>query len=321
MRLRGHSHRQPVGIVPRMELRQLEAFVAVATELHFGRAASRLLIAQPTLSDLVRRLERELGTPLLTRTTRRVELTAAGAELLEHSTIIFDDIAAATRAVARVASGDGGTVRLGMTPPVAPVLGPHLRSTFGGVAPGVELVASQLWLPDLTQALLDGAVDVGVTCGLVDAPGGLMTRVFCSEPLLVGLRPTHRLADHDTVRLGDLAAERLGVTPEALFPAWAHAQRQALDAVGIAPPQIPLTMTDLAATRWADQPDLDWILLIGSLALGHTDTVVRPVEPRHDVDFTVLWNPARSRAAAVDRFVAHTRSVSPPPGWNPVPRV
>ena len=63
-------------------MRQLEAFVAVATELHFGRTAERLHIAPPTLSELIRRLERELGTPLFTRTTRQVALTSAGAELL-----------------------------------------------------------------------------------------------------------------------------------------------------------------------------------------------------------------------------------------------
>jgi DNA-binding transcriptional LysR family regulator len=65
-----------------MELRQLEAIVAVATELHSGRAAQALGIAQPTLSELVRRLEREVGTPLLTCTTRRVALTGAGADML-----------------------------------------------------------------------------------------------------------------------------------------------------------------------------------------------------------------------------------------------
>ena len=88
-----------------MELRQLEAFVAVATELHFGRAADRLHIAAPTLSELIRRLERELGTPLLTRTTRRVALTSAGAELLSRSKVILDEVAAAQAAVHRVAGG------------------------------------------------------------------------------------------------------------------------------------------------------------------------------------------------------------------------
>ena len=81
-----------------MELRQLEAFVAVATELHFGRAAERLHLGAPTLSEQIRRLERELGTPLFTRTTRRVVVTSAGAELLARSKVILDEVAAAGRA-------------------------------------------------------------------------------------------------------------------------------------------------------------------------------------------------------------------------------
>ena len=88
-----------------MELRQLEAFVAVATELHFGRAAERLHLAAPTLSELIRRLERELGAPLFTRTTRRVALTSAGTELLARSKVILEEVAAARAAVRRVAGG------------------------------------------------------------------------------------------------------------------------------------------------------------------------------------------------------------------------
>ena len=82
-----------------VELRQLEAFVAVATELHFGRAADRLHIAAPTLSDLIRRLERELGTPLFTRTPRQVAITSAGAELLTRAKVILDEVAAGIAAV------------------------------------------------------------------------------------------------------------------------------------------------------------------------------------------------------------------------------
>ena len=117
-----------------MELRQLEAFVAVATELHFGRAAERLHLAAPTLSELIRRLERELGTPLFTRTTRRVALTSAGTELLARSKVILDEVAAARAAVSRVA-GEAGTVRLGITPPVALVLAPHLTGLFAPAGP------------------------------------------------------------------------------------------------------------------------------------------------------------------------------------------
>ena len=203
-----------------MELRQLEAFVAVATELHFGRAAERLHIAAPTLSELIRRLERELGTPLFTRTTRQVALTSAGAELLTRSTIILDEAAAARAAIRRVAGGEAGPVRLGITPPAAPVLAPHLINLFAAQAPQVTVDVQRMWLPELLDAVVTGDIDVALTCGLVPEPATITTEVFCAEPLVVGLRPDHRLAGRDSVALSELAHEVLGTAPEALFPAW-----------------------------------------------------------------------------------------------------
>ncbi len=263
-----------------VELRQLEAFVAVATELHFGRAAERLHLAAPTLSELIRRLERELGTPLFTRTTRQVAITSAGAELLTRATVILDEVAAAKAAMRRVADGEAGTVRLGITPPAAPVLAPHL---------------------------------------IVSEPAGIATEVFCAEPVVVGLRPSHRLASRDTIALSDLAHEVLGIAPEALFPAWALAQRQALDTAGIAPPTIELADTDLAEIRWADQPGIDWILLIPSLAAAHTQTIIRPVTPRQLMPFTLQWNPSRVHTIAVARFVHCALAADLPPGWHTQP--
>ena len=137
-------------------MRQLEAFVAVATELHFGRAAERLHIAAPTLSELIRRLERELGAPLFTRTTRQVALTSAGAELLTRSKAILDAAAAPTAAIRRVADGEEGTVRLGITPPAAPVLAPHLINLFlppkppaGNCRPAAGCGCPISWTPSL----------------------------------------------------------------------------------------------------------------------------------------------------------------------------
>jgi DNA-binding transcriptional LysR family regulator len=302
-----------------VELRQLEAFVAVATELHFGRAAERLHMAAPTLSELIRRLERELGTPLFTRTTRRVAMTSAGAELLARSKVILDEVAAADAAVRRVAGGEAGTVRLGLTPPVAAVLVPHLIGRFAAEAPQVTVDVQRMWLPSLTEALVCGRIDVAMTCGLIPAPDGVANEVFCAEPLLVGLRPDHRLARRDTIALTDLAHDVLGLTPADLFPAWALSQRQALEAAGISPPTIDLAETDLAATRWADQPGVDWILLIGSLAVTHTTTVVRPVAPRQLVPFTLQWNPSRAHTTAVARFVHAALTAELPPGWHTQP--
>jgi DNA-binding transcriptional LysR family regulator len=302
-----------------VELRQLEAFVAVATELHFGRAAERLNIAAPTLSALVRRLEREFATPLFTRTTRQVAITGAGAELLARSKVILNEVADAKAAVRRVAGGEAGTVRLGITPPVAPVLAPHLISLFAARAPRVTVELRRMWLPSLLEAVAAGGIDVAITCGPVPETGGVATEVFCAEPLAVGLRPGHRLAGRDAIALSELAHEVLGTAPEALFPAWALAQRQALGTAGVTPPTRELADTDLAAVRWADQREIDWILLIPSLAAVHTQTVIRPVAPRQLVPFTLQWNPGRAHTMAVARFVHCALAADLPPGWHTQP--
>jgi DNA-binding transcriptional LysR family regulator len=219
----------------------------------------------------------------------------------------------------RIAGGEAGTVLLGITPPAAPVLAPHLISVFAVEAPQVTVDLQRMWLPKLLDAVATGDIDVALTCGPVPEPAGIATEVFCAEPLVVGLRLSHRLASRDTVALSELAHDVLGTAPEALFPAWALTQRQAVDTAGIAPPTIELADTDLAATRWADQPDIDWILLIPSLALGHTQTVIRPVASRQLVPFTLQWNPSRAHTMAVARFVHCALAADLPPGWHTQP--
>lgn len=302
-----------------VELRQLEAFVAVAAELHFGRAAERLHVGAPALSETIRHLERELGTPLFTRTTRRVALTSAGAELLARSKVILDDVAAAAAAVRRVGAGETGTVRLGITPPAATTLVPHLIDVFAASVPEVAVTVQRLWLASLTDALAAGDVDVVITCGLLPAPAGVATEVFCAEPLLVGVRPDHRLAARECIELRDLAGDVLGITPAPLFPAWAMAQRQALAAAGVDPPTVDLDDTDLGAVRWHEEAGVDWILLIPSLTSANDQTVIRPVEPGQLVPFTLQWNPDRAGTVAVTRFVQTALSADLPPGWHTQP--
>ncbi len=298
-----------------MELRQLEAFVAVATELHFGRAAEKLRIGQPTLSDLIRRLERELGAPLLTRTTRKVALTGAGQELLGRAKVILDEASAAAAAVRRTAQGDTGTVRLAVTPPVAPVLAPHLLAAASEHLPDVALVVQRLWLPDLTRALAEGTTDVAITCArLPDAPAVVNT-IFCSEPLLVGVRSDHQLVGNPEVALDDLAQKRLAMPSDTLFPALALALRQALDSAGVSPPVVTLEATDLSASGWANQSEATWILLPASLGTP-AETTVRPVIPALRIPYTLQWSPERTQTAAVARFVRLALTHDVPPGWQ-----
>ena len=99
----------------------------------------------------------------------------------------------------RLADGDAGAVRLGVTPPAAPVLVPHLLEVFAVHAPRVVVDVQRLWLPGLTAALVAGSVDVGITCGLVPEPEGFVSTAFCGEPLQVGLRPDHPQASAASV--------------------------------------------------------------------------------------------------------------------------
>ena len=301
-----------------MELRQLEAFVAVATELHFGRAAQQLGIGQPTLSDLIRRLERELGAPLLTRTTRKVTVTGAGQELFGRAKVILDEVAAAAAAVRRTAHGDTGTVRVAITPPVAPVLAPHLGRAAQEQLPEVEVVVQRMWLPDLTRNLADGIVDVAISCALLPETIGVVNTVFCSEPLLVGLRSHHHLASQPQVSLAALARDRLGIPSATLFPAWTLAQRQALDSAGVSPPTVALDATDLSASGWTTQPEAAWIMLTASLGTP-PDTTIRPVNPPLNIPYTLQWSPERAETAAVARFVRLVLTHDVPPGWQVEP--
>lgn len=306
------GYRRPV------ELRQLEAFVAVADELHFGRAANRLHVGTPTLSELIRRLERELGTPLFTRTTRRVALTQAGTELLLRSTVILDDVAAAAAAVRRVAEGAAGTIRLGFTPPAGTVLAPHLVERFGAEAPDVSVQLRPMWLPTLSDALAAGDVDVSLTCGLPPDAPGISAEVFAAEDLLVGLRPSHRLAGQEAVALSDLAGEVLGVPPDTLFPAWAMSVRQALDAAGVSPRTVELTGVDLGGGGWTKLEASAWVLLIRSLVADRPveEMAILPVRPAQRVPFTLQWNPDLAQTTAVARFVRFALTSDLPSGWH-----
>lgn len=298
-----------------MELRQLEAFVAVATELHFGRAAQRLHLSQPTLSDMVRRLERELGTPLLNRTTRRVGLTAAGVELQRRAQAILQEVDNTAAAVHRMADGDAGTVRVGVTPPVAPVLAPHLAAALRAEAPDVEIAVSRMWLRDLERALVEGSVDIAITCSPVPGSHGALTEVLCGEHLLVALRPDHRLAGQAAVSLSDLAEETFGMPSEALFPAWAIAHQDALREAEVAPPIVELADTDLTSRLWAEQADVDWIMTTASVAAPDMNAVLRPMDPPRLIRFMVHWIPGQTPNPAVARFVRLARTAEVPAGW------
>jgi DNA-binding transcriptional LysR family regulator len=189
-----------------MELRQLSAFVAVAEEGAFTRAATRLGVVQPAVSQAVRRLEEEIGIALVERSSRRVALTAAGEAFLPHARAVLARMAEAERAAAELASGRAGTVRLataeGAAEVVAAIIARH-RAAHPDVR--VELRAPRS--PKL-HAVLGGEVDAALVHTAPRTPGLAFTEVS-SEPWRAVASARHPLAGNGPVALAALARDPL----------------------------------------------------------------------------------------------------------------
>ncbi|MFD7078482.1 LysR substrate-binding domain-containing protein [Nocardioides sp. NPDC059952] len=196
-----------------MELRHLRYFVAVAEERHFGRAAERLHMAQPPLSQQIRQLEAELGLTLLTRTTRRVDLTPAGAAYLERAREILGAVDAAAHEAASIASGRRGRLLIGCVGSATYSLLPELARTLRAELPEVEFgFRGEMLSPDQAAALADGTLDLGLLRPLpTDRSGGTALSIthLRQEALLVAMPKDHRFAARRRVRVADLDGEDL----------------------------------------------------------------------------------------------------------------
>ena len=186
------------------ELRLVRYFVAVAEERNFTRAAERLHLAQPALSTAVRQLEDQLDTRLLDRTSRQVELTAAGELLLERGRDLLAEAERAFADVRDLERSPVGRVQLGITPTARFELAPALVRACAQGAPGVMLYTRE----DTTGALLRDVrhrrLDLAVTFCLREVPEGLAAEVLREEPAVVHVRDDHPLAARETVALEDL---------------------------------------------------------------------------------------------------------------------
>ncbi|HEU4947861.1 MAG TPA: LysR substrate-binding domain-containing protein [Kribbella sp.] len=172
---------------------QVKAFVAVAEELHYGRAAERLNMTQPPLSRQVQKLERSVGAKLLERDNRRVELTEAGRAFLTEARRLLTLADTAGDLARRVDQGAVGTLRLGFTAVSAiATLGPLLRRLSDDL-PGVDVILHERVTPAQVDGLLRGELDLGLARPPFDSEA-LASRVVFREPLCAVVPSSHRLA-------------------------------------------------------------------------------------------------------------------------------
>jgi DNA-binding transcriptional LysR family regulator len=267
-----------------MELRTLRYFVTVAEELHFGRAAQRLNIVQPAVSQQVARLERELGVRLLDRSPRTVRLTEAGRRVLDAAR---DALAAADR-VRTVVDKPANRVRIG----TAPGFTTRLERGIDALRehnPSFEVVLVNLPLDARLAALRRGELDLALARGVDSAPGLLVLPAW-SEPLHVVVSGRHPAADREVITLGEMAEYVLRVPARACDPALHDLVSAALRNAGVRPRvgrpigSIPDTMVELGADPHS------WSLLPAELITDSSASRVReiPLDPPITISGNVL---------------------------------
>lgn len=204
---------------PLPELRLWRQFVAVAEELHFGRAALRLHMTQPPLTQAIASLEQQLGLRLFDRTKRSVQLTEAGAALLPEARDLLDRARALPAQARAVAGGSAGRLRLAFVSTVGFTLLPPWVRAFRALYPDVQLDLLEATGDVQLQALERGDIDAGF---LLHSPGfappGLEHLRIAREPLVLALPEQHPLASARTLALGKVLAAPLVVFPRRILP-------------------------------------------------------------------------------------------------------
>ncbi|MGY0486834.1 LysR substrate-binding domain-containing protein [Streptomyces sp. WG-D5] len=217
-----------------MELKHLTGFVAVAEELHFGRAAERLHVAQSPLSQQIKLLERDLGVKLFERTTRSVRLTPAGQALVEPARKLLADASVVRRTVRAAHLGEVGRVSVGFAGASSYAVLPLLTRAVTSQLPGIELVLEgQTYSGEALRRITDGTLDIGFVA--LPVRRGITARVVRMERLVLAVPDSHPLADRAEVPVRALADEPIVTFPLSRESAVRDAIVQACHDAGFAP--------------------------------------------------------------------------------------
>ncbi|GIF46090.1 DNA-binding transcriptional LysR family regulator [Asanoa ferruginea] len=297
----------------RIELRQLRYFISLAEELHFGRAAAREHIVQSALSQQVQRLERTLGVVLVHRTTRHIELTAAGSRFLLEARQIIEHVDRAA-GLAQGLTSAPPALRVGLLDEGYEAARPVLR-TLRARYPELEVHQVQVGVPEQCRMLADGRLDVGIgrSCA---APPQIASELFRLDPLGVLVPDGHRLARLPVVPVSALAGETLLMPDESRAPELAEFVAEICRTAGFVPAAFCGSALNLRAA-------VD--LVVGGccvmcapastadLAAPARWRPLAPVVPRYP--WSVLWR-AEQPARAVLALVAIARELSRREGWR-----
>ncbi|WP_158884958.1 LysR family transcriptional regulator [Amycolatopsis anabasis] len=294
-----------------VDLRRMEYFIAVAEELHFGRAARRLRISQPPLSMQIQRLEAELGVQLLERTKRNVALTAAGAVFLDEARETLRRVSRATERARRAARGDLGKLAIGVIESALYSVVPPVIRHFCTRFPEVEISVTESRIATQLRDLAEAKLDVGFVHPPLRHPE-LAEETLFTEPLLAVIPDSHPLAAQREVSLAQLCAQPLIMIPREINPPLhdrfiARCHQLALEPV-------------ISREAWPKQTVVALVAAgLGLSALpacmqrlGHPGVVYRPLtDSQIDVTTSLVWRKTDTAPTTL-AFLDSAREVSIP---------
>ncbi|PCE34345.1 LysR substrate-binding domain-containing protein [Burkholderia ubonensis] len=294
-----------------LDLRRLRYFVTVADELHFGRAALRLHIAQPPLTRHIAALEAELGVRLFERSTRAVRLTPEGALFLEQARSVMQAVGDAEATARKMAQGIAGRIVIGYASsiPMSDAFSTLVRDAGRGM-PDVELAFREVSTAGQRQQIADGAMDIGFGWSAATAPDArLRSLVVAREPLVAAVPAQSAHAGNATIAFADLAAEPFVTYP----PGYGSALNAALDDLceqaGIAPRMGPTAsqITTLVSLVAAERG----VAIVPGFtsALQRPGVAYVPLAGAPVLEQTVLWREPFA-SACVERFVALAKALA-----------
>ncbi|MCW2572432.1 MAG: hypothetical protein JWO88_2490 [Frankiales bacterium] len=304
-----------------MDVRQLRCFIAVAEELHFGRAAERLHVAQPAVSQTVKALERELGVTLLDRSNRRVTLTEAGSVLLVEAYAVVNRLEGATTVMRRLRDADGSRLTIGAVPALPPRLLPALlarvRDELPDLAVSMRTLSPESRLPDVLD--IAGGVSIALL-RKVKRTAGIATRILAREAVGLALPAGHPLSTLTAVPPAALSGLSLVTFPAEADPEMHRTLYAQLAAAGFTGPgavyESASGAVDSSLRLVANETAVSFKLASEVESFGDRNVVWRPLA---GLDITVHAYAAWRRDAARGPL-SRLLPLLPQPGPSPEPR-
>ena len=294
-----------------MELRQLTIFLAVADELHFGRAATRLHLAQSSVSQQLQRLEREIGVSLLTRTSRTVRLTPAGEAFRTQARRLLLDAARAAQIARDAADPRNGTIAIGYNPVAGQSVLPAVVTAIRDRQPGLTVALYELMTGAQLRALETDDLDVGLIYGRPPKP--LRSRYILDIPLMAAVSTTHPWAGRARISFAELAGVACVLPSPDSSPAIHAAVTETAAATGVTL-HVDDVVDDASATAILARTHdvVAFTTAARTVSAAPLGLVVVPmVAPTTSIAMYAAWQPEPAKPHLVEAFLEYLEQTGP----------